>query len=115
MDQVLFVALGVTVTPWKIVGYLGAFLFASRWFVQLWATRRHRKVTMPVMFWYLSMAGSLLILSYFIWGKNDSVGILSNLFPAFIAAYNLYMAYFGHDGIATLRRAAEATRDDSEL
>jgi len=39
----------------------------------------------------MSIAGSLLLLSYFIFGKNDSVGIISNLFPAFVAGYNLYL------------------------
>jgi lipid-A-disaccharide synthase-like uncharacterized protein len=43
------------------------------------------------MFWYMSIVGSLALLSYFTFGKNDSVGILSNLFPAFIASYNLYL------------------------
>ncbi len=39
----------------------------------------------------MSISGSLLLLSYFIFGKNDSVGILSNLFPAGVAGYNLYL------------------------
>jgi hypothetical protein len=30
----------------------------------------------------MSLAGSFLLLAYFIWGRNDSVGIISNLFPA---------------------------------
>ena len=30
---------------------------------------------------------------YFIFGKNDSVGILSNLFPLFVALYNLYLDF----------------------
>ena len=33
--------------------------------------------------------GSVMTLSYFIWGKNDSVGILSNAFPALVSVYNL--------------------------
>jgi lipid-A-disaccharide synthase-like uncharacterized protein len=32
-----------------------------------------------------------MLLSYFVFGKNDSVGILSNLFPLFVALYNLYL------------------------
>jgi len=85
--------LGMTlvITPWKIIGYVGVILFAGRWFVQLWASRRSRKVVMPRLFWYMSIAGSLMLLSYFIFGKNDSVGILSNSFPFLIASYNLYL------------------------
>ena len=39
----------------------------------------------------MSLLGSALLLSYFIWGKNDSVGILSNLFPMGVALYNFVM------------------------
>jgi lipid-A-disaccharide synthase-like uncharacterized protein len=34
-----------------------------------------------------------MLLSYFIWGKNDSVGVLANLFPVTVALYNLVMHY----------------------
>jgi len=81
----------LVITPWKIVGYVGVVLFAGRWFVQLWASRRSRKVVMPRLFWYMSITGSLMLLSYFIFGKNDSVGILSNAFPFLVASYNLYL------------------------
>jgi lipid-A-disaccharide synthase-like uncharacterized protein len=77
------------VTPWKLVGYLGAFMFTSRWFVQLYYTRKLKRVVMPTMFWWLSVSGSVLLLSYFVLGKNDSVGVISNLFPTFVSVYNL--------------------------
>lgn len=91
MNNELFRFLGVTVTPWKLVGYLGVGLFAGRWFVQVAASRISGKVVMPTLFWYMSALGSLLLLAYFTFGKNDSVGILSNLFPLFVALYNLYL------------------------
>ncbi len=91
MDQVLVTAFGVTLTPWKLVGYLGVFLFAGRWFVQMAYSRRHGRPVVPTVFWLMSISGSLLLLAYFIFGKNDSVGILSNLFPAGVAGYNLYL------------------------
>lgn len=89
MDQILFDFDHVTITPWKLIGYLGTFLFTARWFVQLYATKKLRRVHMPASFWVLSISGSVLLLSYFTFGKNDSVGILSNLFPAFVSVYNL--------------------------
>ena len=91
MNKVWLVMLGVTITPWKLVGYVGVFLFAGRWFVQLAASQARGKVVMPRLFWYMSALGSVLLLSYFVFGKNDSVGILSNLFPLFVALYNLYL------------------------
>jgi len=79
----------ILITPWKLVGYIGVSLFGTRWIVQLIASKRNKKVTMPRMFWIMSLMGSICLLSYFIFGKNDSVGILSNLFPSAVALYNL--------------------------
>jgi lipid-A-disaccharide synthase-like uncharacterized protein len=46
----------------------------------------------PRLFWYLSVVGSLMTLSYFVFSaKSDSVGVLQNLFPAFTAMYSLYL------------------------
>ena len=80
---------GFEMTPWKIVGWIGSLMFTSRWFVQMYYTRKLKRVVMPLAFWWLSVCGSVLLLSYFIVGKNDSVGILSNFFPAFVSVYNL--------------------------
>jgi lipid-A-disaccharide synthase-like uncharacterized protein len=91
MNQVLMTVFGVVITPWKLIGYLGVFLFAGRWVVQMAYSRRHGKPVVPTVFWIMSVTGSLLLLSYFVFGKNDSVGILSNLFPAGVALYNLYL------------------------
>jgi lipid-A-disaccharide synthase-like uncharacterized protein len=91
VNAVIGTFFGVVLTPWKIIGYLGVFLFAGRWFVQMLATRKFGRPVVPRMFWIMSVAGSVLLLSYFIWGKNDSVGVLSNLFPAAVALYNLFM------------------------
>jgi len=89
MEHILHALLNFQITPWKVVGFFGTAIFASRWFVQLYATRKQRKVVMPMLFWYMSVCGSLLLLAYFIFGKNDSVGIISNLFPMFVALYNV--------------------------
>jgi lipid-A-disaccharide synthase-like uncharacterized protein len=91
LNAVIGTLFGVVLTPWKIIGYLGVCLFAGRWVVQVIATRRHGRPVMPRLFWVMSVAGSGLLLCYFIWGKNDSVGVLSNLFPAAVAVYNLMM------------------------
>ena len=91
MNQVLMTVFGVVVTPWKLVGYLGVVLFAGRWFVQMAYSRYHGKPVVPTAFWLMSIFGSLMLLAYFTFGKNDSVGILSNLFPALVAGYNLYL------------------------
>jgi lipid-A-disaccharide synthase-like uncharacterized protein len=88
-------------TPWKIVGLLGSVMFTSRWFVQLYYTRKHKRVVMPLSFWWLSVVGSALLLGYFTVGKNDSVGIISNFFPAFVSVYNLIVHLRHHKNSVT--------------
>ncbi|MBS7457081.1 lipid-A-disaccharide synthase N-terminal domain-containing protein [Coralloluteibacterium stylophorae] len=83
---------GLHVTPWKLIGYTGAALFGGRWLVQFLASRRAGRPVIPRLFWYMSVVGSLMTLSYFLFSaKRDSVGVLQNLFPAFTAAYSLWL------------------------
>jgi lipid-A-disaccharide synthase-like uncharacterized protein len=91
MNEIIGTLLGVVITPWKLVGYLGVLLFAGRWVVQVLAARAEQRPVIPRLFWIMSMAGSALLLAYFTFGKNDSVGVLSNLFPMAVALYNLVL------------------------
>lgn len=91
MSNVIGIYFGVVLTPWKLIGFLGALMFAARWLVQAWATRRAGRPMIPRSFWIISLTGSAMVTSYFIWGKNDSVGVLTNLLPASVALYNLVM------------------------
>ena len=83
---------GVHITVWKIIGYTGALMFGGRWLVQFVASKRAGKPVIPRIFWYMSVGGSLMTLSYFMFSaKQDSVGVLQNLFPAFTALYSLWL------------------------
>lgn len=79
------------IDAWKIVGYVGALLFALRWLVQAFYRKRTGHNIMPTVFWTISLAGAGLSTLYFIFGKNDSVGILQNSLPASVALYNLIL------------------------
>ena len=82
---------GIHMSPWKLIGLTGALMFGCRWVVQFIASKRAGKPVIPRLFWYMSIVGSLMTLGYFIFGKNDSVGVLQNLFPTFTAVYSLYL------------------------
>lgn len=87
------VDLGDPVLPWRLLGLGGTALFGGRWLVQVYASRRARRPVINPAFWAMSLAGSLLLLTYFALGPNrDLVGIASNLFPLGIASYNLSLA-----------------------
>lgn len=83
---------GIHITPWKLIGYAGALLFGLRWVIQFVASKRVGRPVIPRLFWYMSVVGSLMTLSYFLFSaKADSVGVLQNLFPAFTALYSLHL------------------------
>ena len=68
---------GIHMSPWKVIGLTGALMFGCRWAVQFVASKRAGKPVIPRVFWYMSIVGSLMTLSYFIFSsKQDSVGIL---------------------------------------
>jgi lipid-A-disaccharide synthase-like uncharacterized protein len=79
----------VVLTPWKVIGVVGALMFAARWFVQAWASKKAGKSVVPLTFWAMSIFGSALTLAYFVFGKNDAVGIIQNISPFFLALYNV--------------------------
>ena len=83
---------GIHMSPWKLIGLVGALMFGGRWLVQFIASKRKGKPVIPRLFWYMSIVGSLMTLSYFVFSpKKDSVGVLQNLFPAFTAGYSLFL------------------------
>jgi lipid-A-disaccharide synthase-like uncharacterized protein len=55
---------------WEIVGWLGNFVFFTRFFVQWYATEKKKQVVVPTAFWWLSLAGSLLLLIYAIFSHS---------------------------------------------
>ena len=73
--------LGIDWSAWKVVGWLGNAVFFSRFFVQWYATEKLKRVVVPTAFWWLSLAGSLLLLSYALFnGGGDSVFIFAYAF-----------------------------------
>ena len=83
---------GLHMSPWKLIGLTGALMFGGRWLIQFVASRRFGKPVIPRAFWYMSIVGSLMTLSYFVFSaKQDTVGVVQNLFPAFTAVYSLYL------------------------
>ena len=71
---------GVELSVWKLVGWMGNAVFFSRFFVQWYATEKKKQVVVPVLFWYLSLTGSLLLLIYSL-HLGDKVIIFAYAFP----------------------------------
>lgn len=71
--------LGVEWSVWKVLGWTGNTVFFSRFFVQWYATEKLKRVVVPVAFWWLSLSGSLLLLTYSL-HQADSVFIFAYAF-----------------------------------
>lgn len=71
--------LGIDWSVWKVIGWLGNATFFSRFFVQWYATEKKKQVVVPTAFWWLSLIGSLLLLTYSL-HQEDSVFIFAYLF-----------------------------------
>src|SRR2546422_6587034 len=61
------------VNGWVLFGMLGQILFGLRFIVQWLASERRKETTVPVAFWYLSLAGSLILFVYAFWYRQDIV------------------------------------------
>ena len=62
---------------WGIVGWTGTAIFSTRFFVQWYATEKKKRVVVPLVFWWLSLAGSLMLLAYAIFSQHSLVFIAS--------------------------------------
>ncbi|HTL31272.1 MAG TPA: lipid-A-disaccharide synthase N-terminal domain-containing protein [Tepidisphaeraceae bacterium] len=77
---------------WKIIGFVGLGIFQARWVVQWLHSEKHKESRVPVAFWWLSLAGALLELAYFM-RQQDSVGIAGYCVSAVPYTRNLMLIY----------------------
>lgn len=78
--------------PWVLFGFSAQALFASRFVVQWIASERRGLSYVPVAFWYLSIAGTLLLAVYAFY-RRDPVFILGQTLNTFIYFRNLMLIY----------------------
>ncbi len=77
---------------WLGIGFVGQALFGARMFVQWITSERQGRSVVPKMFWYLSLGGSAILLSYAIY-RQDPVFILGQSTGAFVYVRNLLLIH----------------------
>ena len=77
---------------WLAVGFGGQAIFASRFLYQWIASERAGRSHIPRVFWYLSLAGGLTLLSYAV-HRGDPVFILGQTTGAIIYIRNLVLLH----------------------
>lgn len=75
---------------WLIVGFTGQAMFSARFLVQWLASEKARRSIVPNAFWYFSILGGSILLSYAIW-RQDPVFIVGQGAGLFIYLRNLHL------------------------
>jgi len=78
---------------WTLIGWTANVVFSSRFIVQWYVTEKKRQVVVPAAFWWLSLAGSLLFLSYAIFYDKHHVIIFAYAFNWIPYVRNLIIHY----------------------
>ena len=80
----------VTQSIWLVLGFAAQGCFFLRFLVQWLVSERKRQSTIPVVFWYLSLAGGLGLLAYSI-HRQDAVFIVGQSLGVAIYVRNLML------------------------
>lgn len=76
--------------PWVLFGFLAQFVFFLRFLIQWLASEKEKKSVIPIAFWYLSIAGSLMLLVYSI-KRGDIVFITASVLNTAIYLRNIVL------------------------
>ncbi len=75
---------------WLVIGFLGQFLFFLRFLVQWIVSERRGRSTIPLPFWYFSLAGGAILLAYAI-HRADPVFIMGQAGGLLVYSRNLIL------------------------
>jgi len=84
-------------TAWLAIGLLGQSLFSARFLIQWIVSERRRTSVTPVAFWYFSLAGGVILLSYAI-HRRDTVFIVGQGVGLLVYVRNLMLIIRGRRG-----------------
>ena len=77
---------------WIAFGFAGQLLFSLRFLVQWVASEKKKESHIPIAFWYLSLCGSLILLTYAI-QRRDPVFIVGQSTGFIVYIRNLMLIY----------------------
>ena len=80
----------MTVTQWVIIGFIGQALFGARFIIQWLVSEKRGESTIPLAFWYCSIGGSIVLLTYAI-HREDPVFIVGQSLGSIIYIRNLIL------------------------
>lgn len=99
---------------WIGVGLVGQVLFTGRMIVQWIVSEKSRKSVVPPVFWWMSLIGSMMLLSYFVW-RRDIVGMLGQSFGLVVYIRNIYLLYVERTGLEAAENGDPAVPAPAEI
>ncbi len=96
----------MTTNQWLIIGFVGQALFGARFIIQWIVSERKGESTIPLAFWYCSIGGAMVLLTYAIY-KEDPVFIVGQSLGSIVYVRNLIL-------IDRKRKAMASVGADSE-
>jgi lipid-A-disaccharide synthase-like uncharacterized protein len=75
---------------WLVFGFLAQGIFMARMLVQWLASERAGRSVVPRTFWWLSLAGGVMLLLYFL-RRGDPVGVWGQLLGVVVYVRNLVL------------------------
>lgn len=79
---------------WHAIGIVGLVMFNSRFWIQWWGAEKKQQSTLGATFWWISLTGEMLCLTYFM-RINDTVNYIGPLFAMVPYIRNLMLIYKG--------------------
>jgi lipid-A-disaccharide synthase-like uncharacterized protein len=89
----------ILIQPMALFGLAGQTCFFSRFLVQWIASEKKGVSVVPNAFWYLSLLGGLMVLSYAIW-RRDPVFTLGQSVGIFVYIRNIMLIHKRRDAYA---------------
>ena len=84
--------LSTTEKWWLAIGLAGQLCFGARFLVQWLASERRRRSVIPMAFWYLSLGGGGILLTYALW-RRDPVFVLGQAFGTMVYVRNIMLIH----------------------
>lgn len=77
---------------WLVIGFTGQAIFGARFLIQWISSELKKESHIPIAFWYFSIGGGLILLTYAIY-KKDPVFILGQSMGVLVYGRNLRLIY----------------------
>ncbi len=87
---------------WLVCSIVGQSLWSSRFVVQWWMAEREQRVQFPRSFWWISLAGNMLLLAYAI-HRADPILIVGYTPGPLVQIRNLMLSHRSEPGAAVVK------------